>query len=64
MTEPCKYYSVKDIQSIMGCGRDKAYQLVKSSSFPSTRIGKIMFIDKEEFEKWRKRNSYTEVFIK
>ena len=64
MAEVCKYYTVKDIQNILGCGRDKAYELVRSSTFPKTRIGKTLYIDKDEFEKWRKRNFYSEFKLK
>lgn len=57
------YYSVKDIQNIMGCGRDKAYALANLKSFPKTRIGRTMYIEKEEFDKWRKRNLYSAIII-
>lgn len=59
----CLYYTVKDIQSIIGCGRDKAYSLARSKTFPSTKIGKTFYIDKEEFEKWRKKNAYSEIIL-
>jgi len=57
------YYSVQDIQTILGCGRGKAYTLIKLKTFPKTKIGGKYYIDKEEFEKWRKRNLYTEIIL-
>lgn len=57
------YYSVRDIQSIMGCGRDKVYALSNFKTFPKTMIRKTIYIDKEEFNKWRKRNLYSEVIL-
>lgn len=63
MDNMCQYYTVKDIQQIIGCGRDVAYALVHSKSFPSTKIGKTYYIDKVEFERWRKRYLYKEITI-
>ncbi len=57
------YYSVKDIQTILGCGRGKVYALIRLKTFPKTRIGGTYYIDKEEFEKWRKRNLYSEITL-
>ena len=57
------YFSVIEIQQKFGCGRQKAYQIVNSKGFPKTKIGRTYYIDKAEFEKWRKRNLYLEVYI-
>ena len=57
------YYTVKEVQQLIGCGRDVAYSLVRSKAFPKTKIGKTYFVDKEEFEKWRKKNLYNEFII-
>ena len=60
---PCEYYSVNEIQEIIGCGRQKAYKIVNCKGFPKTRIGRSFYIDKKEFDKWRARNMYSEIYI-
>ncbi len=47
-----KLLRVKDIEEIFGCGRNKAYELMKSPGFPAIRIGKNLYVSKEELEKW------------
>lgn len=59
----CLYYTVKDLQQLIGCGRNKAYELVNSKTFPSTKIGKTFYVDKEEFERWRKKNTYSQIIL-
>ena len=45
--EELTVYGVNDVASILGIGRDEAYALFKSPTFPSTRLGKkIQFITK------------------
>lgn len=43
---------VKDIQEILGCGKNTAYKLVNQTGFPKMRIGKIIYVPEDEFEKW------------
>lgn len=47
-----KILKVKDIMNYMHIGKDKAYALMRSKSFPSTQIGKTYFVTQENFEKW------------
>lgn len=49
-----RYYSVKDIQEILGVGRATTYRLVRSKGFPSITIGKQILIDKEAFVDWQR----------
>jgi len=63
MTENSKYYSIKDIQELFGCGRSKAYDIIALPMFPKMRIGKTFYIDKAEFEKWRNKNLYSAVLL-
>ena len=58
-----EYYSIKEVQSILGCGKQKVYNLVKLKSFPATKIGKVYYINKREFESWERRNLYSEILI-
>lgn len=41
-----------DIMKRLGIGRDRAYALLKSPCFPSTKIGKTYFITDAKFEEW------------
>lgn len=43
---------VSDIQLQLGIGRDRAYALMRSAGFPSTRIGRTYFVTADNFEKW------------
>ena len=49
-------YTIKDVQEILGIGRDSVYKLVKLPTFPVFRIGKKHLIPKKEFEQWVKNS--------
>ena len=49
---------VKDLQEKLGIGRDRAYSLMRSVGFPSTRIGKTYFVTSDNFEKWLNEYKY------
>lgn len=42
----------KDLQEVLGIGRDKAYALMKSDAFPSVKLGKRYFVRKADLEEW------------
>ena len=46
---------VKDIQNIFHCGRNKAYQIMNMSGFPSFRIDSSIYVEKNELKKWLAR---------
>ena len=58
-----KLLRVKDIEKIFGCGRNKAYELMKSPGFPAIRIGKNLYVSKEELEKWIEDYSGKEYYL-
>lgn len=58
-----KMLKPKDIQEILGCSLPKAYAIIRSSGFPSLKIGKQYYIEQVEFEKWMKRNLYKEITL-
>lgn len=45
-------YDVPKLQEILHCGRNAAYNLMNSKDFPSIQIGKRLYVEKKEFEKW------------
>lgn len=44
--------TVKDVQKILGCGINRAYDIVKQKDFPKIKIGSRYYIPKNEFETW------------
>lgn len=50
--ETIKILRANDIMEILDVGRDRAYSLLKSPSFPSTKIGKTYFVTDEKFNEW------------
>ena len=49
--------SVLDIASVLGISRAGAYELVRSDSFPSLRIGSRIVVPKERFIDWINANT-------
>ena len=45
-------YTIKDIQRILGIGKNNAYKLLKLPTFPVIKIGKRYIIPKNEFDTW------------
>ena len=39
MTQLPELMTIKELQSYLGIGKDKAYKLAKSKSFPAVKIG-------------------------
>lgn len=49
--------SVPDVASVIGISRAGAYELVRSDSFPSLRIGPRIIVPKERFIEWINANT-------
>ena len=47
-----RFYRVSDVQRILGCGRDRAYQIMRSKGFPAITIGRQRYVSPEAFERW------------
>ena len=58
-----KLLTVKDVQSILNIGRTTAYQLMRSSGFPTLRINNRLFVSQEALEKWIKMYSGRQYLI-
>ena len=50
-------YTVDDIKRIFKIGRTNAYQLMTSSGFPSFRMNKKLYVEKEKLAEWVQKNS-------
>ena len=56
MYEDKRTYTVNEIQDILKIGRSSAYSLIKKEVFKSVRIGGIIRISKQSFDKWLDNN--------
>ncbi len=52
MTQLPELMTIKELQSYLGVGKDKAYALVKSKSFPALKIGGRYYVVKSDFVSW------------
>lgn len=48
----CMLLKVKDVQERLGIGRDRAYKLLNSKSFPTIKINKSLFVSEEALNEW------------
>ena len=56
-------YNVKDLQKILGIGRDTAYALMRNGSFPAIKIGHRYIVETKAFEQWLRRNAGKEICL-
>lgn len=49
-----KILKVKDVSEKLGCGINRAYDIVNQNDFPKIKIGGRIYIPEDEFEKWLK----------
>ena len=52
MTQLPELMTIKELQSYLGIGKDKAYKLVKSKSFPALKVGGRYYVIKPGFIAW------------
>ena len=46
---------VKELQRALGIGKDTAYNLMRSSAFPSMKIGAKYVVEKDALKHWLQR---------
>ena len=46
------FYTVEDIQRLLGIGRNNAYKLVNDKNFPAIYVGNRIIIPTDLFQKW------------
>lgn len=51
-----KMLTVKDLQSLIGCGRNKVYEIIGSRTIRYIKIGKQYYIPETEYIRWIKNN--------
>lgn len=52
------WYSPDELWQWLGLGRTKTYELLRSGSIPSYRIGRFRRIRRQDVEAWLERNRY------
>lgn len=56
-------FNVKDLQTVLGVGRDTAYALMRNKSFPAIKIGSRYIVEAEAFKQWLKRSAGKEIYL-
>jgi len=56
--------TVKDVKNVLGCGINRAYEIVQQRDFPKMKIGSRYYICPDEFEKWLKSYTRKEFILK
>jgi len=46
------FYSVDDIQRLLGIGRNSAYKLMRNKDFPTVYVGSRIIIPADLFQNW------------
>ena len=46
------FYTVEDIQQLLGIGRNSAYKLVNRKEFPTIYVGNRIIIPSDLFQSW------------
>ncbi len=55
--------TTKDLAVKLRIGRDKAYSLIKSPSFPSIKIGNRYIVTEQALADWLTKNQYKQVMV-
>ena len=55
-----EWYTVSEVQEILGIGSTKAYELVQTGDLPAIRIGRALRIHRRDIDAWAERNRYIE----
>lgn len=50
------YYTIKDIQEMMGISKNTAYKLARINGVCCMQLGKKLLFEKESFDRWRERH--------
>jgi excisionase family DNA binding protein len=56
-----EFYSLKEVQTILGCGQSKIYDMVGKGELPAVKLGRVLRIHRADLADWRERNRYGEL---
>lgn len=54
---------VSDIQSHLGVGKNRAYEIIKLKSFPKIKIGHRYYIPEDAYNKWIENYTKKNIFL-
>lgn len=54
------FLTVKDLTRMLCIGRDRAYALMRSKAFPSTKIKGRYYVSQDALKRWMKSVEYKE----
>lgn len=55
--------TVKDLVKVLNIGRDTAYALMHSRSFPSMKIGGRYYVTQKALDDWLERQAYKQIVL-
>ncbi len=53
-----EFYSLKEVQTILGCGHSKVYDMVGKGELPAVKLGRVLRVHRDDLADWRERNRY------
>jgi excisionase family DNA binding protein len=53
-----EFYSLKEVQTILGCGHSKVYDMVGKGELPAVKLGRVFRVHRDDLTNWRERNRY------
>lgn len=63
MYEQISLIDAKKLMKIMKIGKDKAYALLRSDSFPSVQIGASFYVTEENLRKWLNEAAHKKITL-
>ncbi len=51
-----KFISIKELQTLIGCGRNKVYEIIATKTIKAIKIGKQYYIPESEYARWIENN--------
>ncbi len=53
-----EWYTISEVQAILGIGSTKAYELVQTGELSAIRIGRALRVHRRDIDAWAERNRY------
>ncbi len=53
-----EFYSLQEVQTILGCGHSKVYDMIGKGELPAVKLGRVLRVHRDDLTKWRERNRY------
>lgn len=63
MYEKIELIDTKTLMGIMKIGKDKAYALMRSESFPSVQIGASFYVTEDDFRQWLNESVHRKITL-